>query len=47
MAQELYPARGHPNGSSLIPHFQIRRNDICPARGHIKGSSSIPWYEIR
>lgn len=45
--KELCPPRGHPNGSSSVPHFEIRGRDVCPTRGHPVGSSSIPHYELR
>ena len=46
MNSELCPARGHTNGTSSIPHYEIVGGYVCPARGHQGGSSSIPHYQI-
>ena len=47
MAKILCPIRGHPNGTSSMPHYSIKGDDVCPARGHSKGSSSVPEYLIK
>jgi hypothetical protein len=47
MAKQLCPARGHPEGRSSVPWYEIRQDKVYPARGHPDGRSSVPHYEIK
>ena len=46
MAQNVYPAYGHPEGIGAAPWFTIRGDNLSPAYGHPEGIGAAPCYRI-
>jgi len=42
----VFPAEGHPEGTSSSPWFSIEGDDVYSAYGHPDGISGSPWYTM-